>query len=123
MNIAVTVGAVGGDHKAGTVRICLIRIIQEAADMCTRAAGQAGVAQLRAGLDQQSRMIRAVHVVTQRAVLADRLVLPQKRAAFFGVAGVAVLIDRELMKRRGAGRTMRVMTIAANHLVFPGRVS
>lgn len=71
--------------------------------MCTRTAARLGrvalLAQLRSGFVQQCRMIRAMNVVAKRAVFGGRLVLPQERSAFFGMAAVAVFIDRELFQR------------------------
>jgi len=43
-------------------------------------------------------MIRAVNVVAKRAVFGGRLVFPQERPAFLGMAAIAVFIDRELLQ-------------------------
>ena len=51
------------------------------------------LAQLRAGLVQQCRMIRAVNVVAKRAVFGGWLVFPQEWAAFLCVAFVAGFVD------------------------------
>ena len=90
--------------------------------MRTSSTGYARVtllAQLRPGLVQQCRMIRAVHIVAQGAVFGGRLVLPQERAAFFSMAVVTVLIYSELLQRCRPCRSVRVVAVAANNLVFP----
>ena len=70
--------------------------------MCTCAAARlsrmALLAQLGPWLVQQCRMIGTMYVVAQRAVLARRLVFPQEGSAFFGMAAVAVFIDREMFQ-------------------------
>src|SRR5690242_10460251 len=42
----------------------------------------------------QLLVVRAVRGVAVQAALAHRRVLPEKRPALFGVAGVALLVDR-----------------------------
>lgn len=64
-----------------------------------------------------------VDVVTDGAVLGHRKVLVQKRTAFFGVAGVTVVVDRKRIELMGPGSAMAVVAFAADHLVVSQRVS
>ena len=102
MNLAVAVGAIGGDNEAIDSRIGCIAVIQEAADMRSPILGRytrvALLAQMRTGFFQQRRMIRARHVVAECAVFGGRLVLPQEGPAFLGVAAITVLVDSELLQ-------------------------
>lgn len=80
------------------------------------------LAQLRTLAIQQRRMVRAMHVVAQGAVLRDREVLPQEGPALLCVAGVAILVYRQLVQGRRTGAAVRIVAIAANHLAFPDGV-
>ena len=44
-------------------------------------------------------MVGTVRGVAQAAVFRYRIMLPQERAALFSMAGIAVLIDAELLQR------------------------
>ena len=63
-----------------------------------------------------------MHVVAQGAVFAGRLVFPQERSAFFGMAAVTIFVDRELLQRSRACGSVRVVAIAADNLVLPDRM-
>lgn len=60
----------------------------------------------------------AVRVVAKRAVLRDRLVVPQERAAVLHVACVASLVDAVFDHQLGAGGAMRVVAVCTNHFAF-----
>lgn len=70
----------------------------------------------RVGKFEQSIVDRAVRVVTVRAVLQNRRMLPQERTAPLGMTGVAVFVHAGLPELRGVRGTMRIMTIRARHL-------
>lgn len=127
VNLAVAVSAISGDNEAIECPVCQIAVVQEAADMRASTAADHGrvtlLAQLRPGFVQQRRMIGAMYTVTKGAVFGDRLVFPQERSAFFGMAAVAVFINRELIQCCRPCRPMRIVAIAADNLVFPDRMS
>ena len=66
-------------------------------------------------------LIGAVGVVAVQAVLTDRRVLPEERAALLGVAGVAVLVDRGLQQHLVVRRAVRVVAARALHLALAQR--
>lgn len=80
------------------------------------------LAQLGARLVQQRHVIGAMHAVAQTAVFTGRVVLPQERAAFLGMAGITVFIDRALLQRRWSGGAVCIVAVAADHLVFANRM-
>ena len=53
--------------------------------------------------------------VAQGAVLGDRRVLPEQRAALFGMAAVAGLVDGRLVQHRHGRRAVRAVAVAAAH--------
>jgi len=63
----------------------------------------------------------AMRLVTVRAVLQHRGVLPEKRAAPLRVARVTIFIDARLFELRGIGRAMGIVTVGARELPFPDR--
>ena len=69
----------------------------------------------RSGL-QQVVAGGAVGRMAIRAVICDGAVFPQERAALFGMAGVAGLIDRCFDQQLRSDGSMRVVAIAAGHL-------
>jgi len=81
--------------------------------------GMTLLTQLRPLAVEQRGMVRTMHLVTQGAVLRDRVVLPQKGPALLGMTGVAVLVYGQLVQIRRSGTAMRVMTVTADHLAFP----
>lgn len=80
------------------------------------------LAQLRGLAVEQRGVVRAMHLVTQGAVLRDGVVFPQKRPALLCMAGVAVLVHRQLLQGSRAGTAMRIVTVAADHLALPDRM-
>lgn len=78
--------------------------------------------QERSAAVERSAVYGSMDVVTDSAVLGHREVLVQERAAFFGVAGIAVVVDRKRVELMGAGPAMAVMALAADHLMVPQRV-
>src|SRR2546425_7245529 len=66
-------------------------------------------------------VIRPVGIVTVRAALEYRRVLPEERAALFRVAGVAGVVQRDLLEQRGRARAGRVVARRARHLPLSQR--
>ena len=54
------------------------------------------LAELRCTPYQCPRLNRTMGVMTDRALFEDRLVFPQERSTFFGMAGITIFIHREL---------------------------
>src|SRR5271167_3896291 len=63
-----------------------------------------------------------MRIVTVAAVLGDRLMFPEKRAAVFGVTGGASLIDGVFNQLRRRGGTVWRMTRGAGHRAFAQRM-
>jgi hypothetical protein len=59
-----------------------------------------------------------MYLVAQCAFLGGRWVLPQEWAAFFGVAGIAVVIDAKLLQGCISYRTMRIVAVTTDNLAF-----
>ena len=57
--------------------------------------------------------------VTQGTIIRYRGMLPQVRALFFGVTGIAGFIDRQLLQQKIVVAIVWVMTIAARHIAKP----
>jgi hypothetical protein len=74
------------------------------------------LAELRCSPDQRSGMDRSMCIMTDRALLEDRLMLPEERPAFLGMAGIAIIIDRYLTQFRLTRRLMCLVTVIALHL-------
>lgn len=74
------------------------------------------LAELRCSPDQRTRMDRTVCIMTDRALLEDRLMFPQERPAFLGMTGIAIVVDRYLAQFRLARRLMCLVTVVALHL-------
>ena len=66
-------------------------------------------------LVQQGRVIAAVWLMAQRAVLGGRRVLPQERPALFRVAEIAGLINGRALQQEIIVAIVRVMATAAGH--------
>ena len=60
--------------------------------------------------------------VTGITVFSDRCVLPQKWATLFGMAFVALFINRVCRDELLGNGAMRIVTFRARHLSFPNRV-
>ncbi len=60
--------------------------------------------------------------MTKRAVLGDRRVFPHEGPALFGMAFVAVLIDRGAAQHGLVGRSMGFVTARARHFPMPDRM-
>lgn len=72
---------------------------------------------------QEVGHIRAVRIVTDGAVLGDRLMVPEEGAAFFGMTGITG-IDHGIALHQGTpGTTMWIMAITADHLALLNRVA
>lgn len=67
---------------------------------------------------QQLVIVRAVRRVASQAAFLGRRVLPEERAAFFGVAAIAHIIDALFFQQRRGDGTVRVVTIHAAHFAF-----
>lgn len=66
---------------------------------------------------------RAVRVMTERAVLLYRLVVPEERPALLHVAGVAGFVNAVSDHQRRRYRAVRVMTVGANDFAFQNRMT
>ena len=60
----------------------------------------------------------AMWIVAVGAVVVDRLVAVNKRAAFFHVAGITSLHHRVALDQFGANRSVHVMAVGASHLAL-----
>ena len=74
-------------------------------------------------LSQHGRVVTAVGVVTQSTVFAHRGVFPQYRPAFFGVAGVAGIVDAGFGQLKFIQTAVGIVTIRARHLTKPQRMT
>ena len=72
---------------------------------------------------QHTRLCRAVRIMTDCAVLLDRLVFPQERPAFLLVTLVTHLVNRVLCQVCRPGGAMWIMAIRTDHLAFPDGVA
>ena len=99
VNLAVAVSAVHPDLEASTARISIIEI-QEVPDMSAAASCpdicMALLAQLRPLLVQQRLVVRTMDPMAQGTVFAYRRMLPQVRAALFGMAGITGIVGTRL---------------------------
>src|SRR3972149_5312565 len=77
------------------------------------------LAQERAAYLQHAIFRSAVRIMTNRAILAHRRVLPQERTALFGVALIAGFVHRVLGQLRSGGRAVRIVAVGTDHLGFP----
>ena len=91
-------------------------------DAVRMAVGVAVGAQRRRLLREQALVRRAVRRVADGAVLFDRRVLVNPRAALVGVAGRAQVDDRVAAQTRLDERAVRVVAVLAAHLAFDDRV-
>ena len=66
-------------------------------------------------LDQQGRVVAAVWLMAQRAVLRGRRVLPQEWPALFSVAEIAGQIDGRALQQEIVVAIVRIMATAAGH--------
>lgn len=71
---------------------------------------------------KQRRLRGAMWIVTVGTVLGDRLMLPEKRPAVFGMTGGAGLIDGVFNQLRRGGGTVRRMARGAGHRAFTQRM-
>ena len=74
------------------------------------------LAELRRSPYQRSRMNRSVCIVADRALLENRLMLPEERPALFGMTGIAIIIDCDLGQFCFAPRLVWLVTVIALHL-------
>ena len=71
---------------------------------------------------EQRRNVGAVRGMAIVAVLGHRLMFPQKRPAFFGMAGITGFGDRIFVQQFRTSRTMRVMAVGTGRLALRNRV-
>jgi len=90
----------------------------------TRVSGLrvAALTKQRRTFRQHARVIRAVWCMAERAVLADRCMLPQVGSAFLGMALLARVVDAESRELRRGVVTVHVVAAQAFHLSFQDRV-
>ena len=65
---------------------------------------------------QQELVDRAMRIVAVQAILAHRRVLKEERPTLFGVALVAIVVDRDLAQEPFGGATVRIVTIRTGDL-------
>src|SRR5271165_883441 len=106
-----------------------LRVVRDRSLAAERAAAVVGLGAVAGRADEvlrlnhQARLVRAMRVVTDAAVLAHRLVFPQERSTLVGVAVVAGLVDGEFLDLMGPSRrAVGVMAIGACNLAFAYRV-
>lgn len=80
-----------------------------------RIAGMTALAEHRDAHRQEMGVVRAVRGVTAQAVVANRAMLPEKRAAFLIVTGKAERVDTRRAKQVVPAGRMNVMALAALH--------
>src|SRR5215467_3231066 len=83
--------------------------------------GVALLAQPRPRDLQQEVVDRAVRIMAIQAVLSDRGMLPQERAALFRMAFVAIVVDCGLVQKCLVVGPMRIVAAGARHLAFANR--
>ena len=76
------------------------------------------LAQERARGNEQHFLVGTMRLVAVETVLANRRMLPDERAALFGVAGIADVIHRVRIEHRSGRRAMRVVAAFAGHLAL-----
>src|SRR5262245_48872838 len=79
------------------------------------------LAEIRSRGDQQLVVVGSVGLVAVDAVLADRRVLPQHRAALLRVARVADVVDRIGVEERSGRRPVGIVAVDARHLALGQR--
>src|SRR4029453_12718876 len=79
------------------------------------------LAEIRSCGDQQLVLVGSVGLMAVDAVLADRRVLPQHRAALLRVARVADVVDRIGVQERSGRRPVRIVAVDARHLALGQR--
>ena len=85
--------------------------------------GMALLTQKRGPPGQRGRVVTAVHVVTQGAVISDRSVFPQERATFFCVTGITSVIDVVFCQQEVAVAVVHVVAVAAAHIAKAQRMT
>ena len=76
------------------------------------------LAKVRTCCHQKLVVIGAMHGMAVGAILAHRCVLPQKRPALFGMAGVANDIGTFRLQQWLGGAAMRIVAVDARHPAF-----
>ena len=104
---------------AGKGRVDVVTAVEKTG---MKGLGVAALAKKRLSHRQHPVLSGAVGIMTGSAVLADRLMFPEKRPAFFGMAGRAGLIDGAAGQHPGGRRAVGVMAIIAGHQAFSYRV-
>ncbi len=79
--------------------------------------------QQRRALFQHGRVVAAMRVMAQSAVLRGRRMFPQKRATFFRMACVTGVVDRVLRQLKIIETAVRIVTAGAGHLAEAQRVT
>ncbi len=85
--------------------------------------GMALLTQLRWFGQQHGFVDTAMRVMTAGAVVCNRSVFPQLGPALFGVAAVTVFVDRHLFQAGVPKTAVRIVAVAADHLLCAYRVS
>ena len=99
-----------------------VREIRTAVEGLAMVAAVTVLTQHRRSRFQERPDIRAVWRVAVGAVIDNRGVFPEERAALFRMAGIAGLVDRVLDQQRRPVRSMRVVTLGASDLAGEDRV-
>jgi hypothetical protein len=78
----------------------------------------APLAQERLPSHEHMIVVRAMRIMAIQTIFPDRRMLPDKRTAFVGMAGIAGRGDRFLLEHLGRRSAMRVMAGRAVHFAF-----
>lgn len=115
MNLCVAIQAVAAEQvlRCRTVRQA-VGSVGEALMVRLR---MAALAQHRSAQTDHAWIVRAVRVVTVRAILGNRGMLPQVRATLFGVALETGVVERLADEQAVARLSVRAVTTGAGH--FP----
>ena len=72
---------------------------------------------------EKGRMIAAMRLVAQRAILRGRRVFPQVWSLLFCMAGEAGFVDSRLLQQEIVVAVVRVVTVTAGHVAKAQRVT
>ena len=114
MNLRMAVQA-GSSQQKAVVEV-VIHFLTAVSHAGVARRRMALLTQQRRSFDQQGRVVTAVWLVAQSAILGGRRVLPQERPALFRVAEIAGLIDGRPLQQEIVVAIVWIMAIAAGHV-------
>ena len=121
MNLRMTVQAGSSEQKAVVeVVVHFLTTVSTAGVTCRR---MALLAQQWRSLDQQGRVVAAMWLVAQCAVLGGRRVFPQKWPALFRMTEITGLIDGRALQQEIVVAIVRVMAAATRHVAETQRMA